>query len=51
MLDPVPVDACREVAAPQADVLRARGIFRERIEPPGSSDAQARLLAMPGRRT
>jgi len=51
MLDPALVDACHEVAAPQADVLRASGVFGERIEPPGSSDAQARLLAMLGRRT
>ena len=49
-LDPALVDACHAVVAPQADLLRASGAFGEKIEPPGASDAQTRLLAALGRR-
>jgi uncharacterized protein (TIGR03086 family) len=43
------VEACRQVAEPQIDMLRASGAFAEgRPAPPGAS-AQARLLAMLGR--
>lgn len=49
-LDPRLVDACHEVIAPQADLLRASGAFGREIEPPEASDAQTRLLAALGRR-
>jgi uncharacterized protein (TIGR03086 family) len=49
-LDPLLVDACHEVVAPQADLLRGSGAFGEQIEPPDAGDAQTRLLAALGRR-
>ncbi len=49
-LDPTLVDACHKVVTPQADLLRASGLFGEQIEPPDTGDAQARLLAALGRR-
>ena len=48
-LDDDLVEACRQVAEPQVDLLRASGAFAAgRPVPPGAS-AQARLLAMLGR--
>lgn len=49
-LDPALVDACHDIVAPQADLLRASGAFGEKIDPPDASDAQTRLLAALGRR-
>jgi uncharacterized protein (TIGR03086 family) len=49
-LDPVLVDACSELVTPQAELLRASGVFGDSVEPPPGSDAQTRLLAVLGRR-
>jgi uncharacterized protein (TIGR03086 family) len=48
-LDPLLVEACREVVAPQAELLRASGALGRRIEPPDASDPQTLLLAALGR--
>jgi uncharacterized protein (TIGR03086 family) len=44
------IEACRAVAEPQIDVLRASGAFGRGIPAPPGSGAQARLLAQLGRR-
>jgi uncharacterized protein (TIGR03086 family) len=49
-LRPVLVDACLDIVAPQAELLRASGVFGDKIELADASDAQSRLLAMLGRR-
>ena len=49
-LSPVLVDACLDIVAPQAELLRASGVFGDKIELPDASDAQTRLLATLGRR-
>jgi hypothetical protein len=38
------VDACLVIVAPQAELLRASGVFGDKIELADASDAQARLL-------
>jgi uncharacterized protein (TIGR03086 family) len=43
------VAACVEVVAPQADMLRASGMFGSPVDLPDDADAQTRLLAMLGR--
>jgi uncharacterized protein (TIGR03086 family) len=48
-LDPALVDACWDVVAPQADMLRGSGMFGDDIPLSAESDAQTRLLAMLGR--
>jgi uncharacterized protein (TIGR03086 family) len=48
-LDPVLVRACGDLAAPQADALRASGQFGQEVEPADAGDAQACLLAVLGR--
>jgi uncharacterized protein (TIGR03086 family) len=49
-LRPVLVDACLDIVAPQAELLRASGVFGDEIELADAGDAQSRLLAMLGRR-
>jgi uncharacterized protein (TIGR03086 family) len=49
-LDPELVEACWEVAAPQADMLRGSGMFGESAPAvPHDADLQTRLLALLGR--
>jgi uncharacterized protein (TIGR03086 family) len=49
-LRPVLVDACLDIVVPQAELLRASGVFGDEIELADAGDAQTRLLAMLGRR-
>jgi len=49
-LRPALVDACLDIVAPQAELLRASGVFGDKIELADASDAQTRLLATLGRR-
>jgi uncharacterized protein (TIGR03086 family) len=49
-LDDGLVEACRQVAEPQIGMLRASGVFGESRPVPPDASAQARLLAMLGRR-
>jgi uncharacterized protein (TIGR03086 family) len=49
-LDDPLVEACREITEPQVDVLRASGAFAECVPVGPDASAQARLLAMLGRR-
>lgn len=49
-LRPVLVDACLDIVAPQAELLRASGVFGDKMELADASDAQTRLLATLGRR-
>lgn len=49
-LCPVLVDACLDIVAPQAELLRASGVFGDKMELADASDAQTRLLATLGRR-
>jgi hypothetical protein len=49
-LRPVLVDACLDIVTPQAELLRASGVFGDKIELADASDAQTRLLATLGRR-
>jgi uncharacterized protein (TIGR03086 family) len=49
-LDPDLVEACWEVVAPQADMLRASGMFGSEVEAPAGADEGTRLLALLGRR-
>jgi uncharacterized protein (TIGR03086 family) len=49
-LDDDLVEACRQIAEPQADMLRASGVFAEDVPVPPDASAQTRLLAMLGRR-
>lgn len=49
-LRPVLVDACLDIVAPQAELLRASGVFGDKIELADASDVQSRLLATLGRR-
>jgi uncharacterized protein (TIGR03086 family) len=44
------IEACRQVAEPQIEVLRASGAFGQGIPAPQVSGAQTRLLAQLGRR-
>jgi uncharacterized protein (TIGR03086 family) len=48
-LDDDLVQACRQAAEPQIDVLRASGAFAQSVPMPPDSSQQARLLAMLGR--
>lgn len=48
-LDPGLVAACMEVVAPQADLLRASGVFATDVEAPPDADPQTALLALLGR--
>ena len=48
-VDPNLVEACWEVVAPQADMLRASGMFGEDLLVPAGAGAQTRLLAFIGR--
>ncbi|MDQ1395298.1 MAG: hypothetical protein QOG64_557 [Acidimicrobiaceae bacterium] len=48
-LDPSLVEACWEVVRPQADLLRASGMFGTTSEPPPGTGPQAGLLAALGR--
>ena len=43
------VAACRKIAAPQIEGLRASGAFAEGVRVPAGASAQTRLLAMLGR--
>ncbi|MEY2450326.1 MAG: hypothetical protein QOH79_3802 [Acidimicrobiaceae bacterium] len=49
-LDPELVVACREVVAPQADLLEGSGMFGTEVEVPPDADPQTKLLATLGRR-
>jgi uncharacterized protein (TIGR03086 family) len=49
-LDDDLAEACRKVAEPQIDMLRASGAFGESVRVAADASAQARLLAMLGRR-
>ena len=49
-LDDDLAEACRRVAEPQIDMLRASGAFGESVQVAADASAQARLLAMFGRR-
>ena len=49
-LDPALVEACAEVVAPQAGMLRGSGMFGGDVDLPAGADAQTRLLAQLGRR-
>jgi uncharacterized protein (TIGR03086 family) len=49
-LDPALVQACAEVVAPQAEMLRGSGMFGDDVALPGAADPQTRLLAQLGRR-
>jgi uncharacterized protein (TIGR03086 family) len=49
-LDDDLAEACRKVAEPQIDMLRASGAFGESLQVAADASAQARLLAMLGRR-
>jgi uncharacterized protein (TIGR03086 family) len=49
-LDDELVEACRQVAEPQIGMLRASGAFGEGMPVAADASAQARLLAMLGRR-
>jgi uncharacterized protein (TIGR03086 family) len=44
------VDACQEVVAPQAALLRGSGQYGEEVDSAPNADAQTRLLAALGRR-
>ena len=44
------VDACLDIVVPQAELLRASGVFGDKIDLADASDAQTRLLAALGRR-
>jgi uncharacterized protein (TIGR03086 family) len=49
-LDPELVEACYRRTKPQEEMLKATGLFGEKIEPPEGADLQTRLLAVFGRR-
>jgi uncharacterized protein (TIGR03086 family) len=49
-LDPELVEACWEVVTPQAELLKASGMFGSDVEVPPDADPQTRLLALLGRR-
>lgn len=49
-LDDALAEACRKVTEPQIDMLRASGAFGEGMPVAADASAQARLLAMLGRR-
>jgi uncharacterized protein (TIGR03086 family) len=49
-LDPELVEACWEVVTPQAELLKASGMFGGDVEVPPDADPQTRLLALLGRR-
>ncbi len=49
-LDPELVEACWEVVTPQAEMLKASGMFGGDVEVPPDADPQTRLLALLGRR-
>lgn len=49
MLDDDLVEACRQIAEPQAELLRASGAFGKEVTAPPDATAQARLLALLGR--
>ena len=48
-LDSDLVEACWAVVEPQADLLRASGMFGHEVEPPAGADDGTRLLALLGR--
>ncbi len=48
-LDDDLVEACRQIAEPQIDMLRASGAFADNGPTPPEASAQTRLLAMFGR--
>lgn len=49
-LDPALVEACAEVVAPQAGMLRGSGMFGGEVAAPAGAGPQTRLLAQLGRR-
>jgi uncharacterized protein (TIGR03086 family) len=49
-LDPALVEACYRHNKPQEEMLKATGLFGDKIEPPEGADLQTRLLAVFGRR-
>ena len=49
-LDPDLIEACWEVVAPQADMLRASGMFGHEVGTQDGADEATRLLALLGRR-
>lgn len=49
-LDPELVQACWDVVTPQAELLKASGMFGSDVEAPPDSELQTRLLALLGRR-
>jgi uncharacterized protein (TIGR03086 family) len=48
-LDPELVSACWDVVTPQADLLKASGMFGTEVTPPEGADSETRLLALLGR--
>lgn len=48
-LDPELVEECDRTMRPHEEMIRAAGVFGDRVEPPSGADAQARLLALVGR--
>ena len=48
-LDPALVSACWDVVTPQADLLKASGMFGTEVTPPEGADSETRLLALLGR--
>jgi len=50
VLDPGLVEACWEIVTPQAELLKASGMFGGDVEVPPDADPQTRLLALLGRR-
>jgi uncharacterized protein (TIGR03086 family) len=48
-LDDDLIEACRQIAEPQAELLRASGAFAREVAVPPDATAQARLLALLGR--
>lgn len=49
-LDPALVEACAEVVAPQAELLKGSGMFGAEVDLSAGADAQEQLLAQLGRR-
>jgi len=49
-LDPVLVEVCYSQAKPVEDLLKASGVFGDKLEPPEGADLQTKLLAVFGRR-
>lgn len=48
-LDPELVETCEEMMRPHEEMMRASGVFGDRVEVPDDADPQTRLLALCGR--